>query len=312
MLLNAIKPSCRLSTLWNYLKFSKLEMATRHNHQPSITRPMSNTNINPMGSRTGTPDPAATINQQLPIPMTNSSHLSTMASTVDLHEKRVSQLPISSNLNKFETHLNSLLQSVSKYQPSAADAVALLESEQELNKSIDDIIVHQQSGLEIQSIQTQSDQLNTNCDQILKGLMECRKSLTSLQSLASVEKERKQMQENSISAEVLLQYAMKLAKFTRVPPTFDANQIGPNNFIWPAEDSLRRGMLAMASIQADKLTYQAEKDMEEIKTNGHSSDTEQNGSSRERRGSFGGSYGDSDDEGDADMIDLDLFDPDMP
>ena len=30
-------------------------------------------------------------------------------------------------------------------------------------------------------------------------------------------------------------------------------QIHPNNYVWPAEDSLRRGMLAQASLQAEEI-----------------------------------------------------------
>ena len=33
-------------------------------------------------------------------------------------------------------------------------------------------------------------------------------------------------------------------------------QIHPNNFIWPAEDSLRRGMLALSSLKPEELIKQ--------------------------------------------------------
>lgn len=286
-------------------------MATRLNPQTPIPRPVS---TNQIGSRVGTPDPT-TLNQ-LPTATAHITHLSTVASNADLHLKRVSQLPISQNLNKFDAHLNHLLHSVAKYQPCTTDAVVLLETEQELAKSIDDIITHQQTGLEIRSIESQSDQLDANCDKILKGLMECRKSLRSLQSVDSVKKERSQMQQKSISSDLLLQYAMKLAKFTRVPPTFDTNQIGPNNFIWPAEDSLRRGMLALASIKSDQLIGVPVKSKAEEKSNGQIEEKDEDNFNRERRGSFGASYGGGDDDDNAategvdDYFD-DLYDMDL-
>ena len=46
---------------------------------------------------------------------------------------------------------------------------------------------------------------------------------------------------------------MKLAKFSKAPATVVSQMIHPNNYIWPAEDALRRGMLAVASLKPDEL-----------------------------------------------------------
>ncbi|KAH3672351.1 hypothetical protein WICMUC_004323 [Wickerhamomyces mucosus] len=258
-----------------------------------ISRPVSSANI-VTSSRAATPD--------VVVPKS------------DVHLKRVANLPISKDLNDFEKTLNSFLTSVTKYNPSVKDAENLLKIEERLNESLNDIITHQQSGLEIDEMQEKSIKLDSDCSKVLHGLMECRKELSSLQSLEKVTEERNRMAENTIKADDLLQYAMKLAKFTSAPPTFDANSIGPNNFIWPGEDSLRRGVLALASLNPGKLTGE---DPNQINGNSVQNDgtdkirsESRQESSTQRRGSFG-NYGGDDGEDDNDVIeDLDLFDPD--
>jgi mediator of RNA polymerase II transcription subunit 4 len=227
--------------------------------------------------------------------------LSTPEVSISLHDKRVAQLPISKNLDAFEETLKSLLTSISRYAPSVSDAEQLLEIEGRLNGSLEDIIAHQRAGLEIDSLQQQSTTVDQNCREILKGLGECRRKLMALPSLERVQEEQQRMQKTQIKADELLAYAMKLAKFTTAPPTFDNVSIGPNNFIWPAEDSLRRGMLAIASLNEKALLGEGEPDKkkEEIK--------EEEAPAVNRRGSFG-SYGDTNGDDAGVIEDLDLFD----
>lgn len=235
-----------------------------------------------------------------------SSRLGTPEIPSNVHEKRVANLPISKNLKTLESTLNTLLESISRYAPDLKAAEELVKTQEALNVSVDEIIKHQESGLEIDGLEQQSSKLDQTTKDILKGLSECRQKLSALPSLDKALSEQRQMNENKIPADELLQYAMKLAKFTTAPPTFDSSAIGPNNFIWPAEDSLRRGMLAVASLNAAKLTGKeevSEEKKEEVEKAG--------ASPQQRRGSFNGSYGDADADGDADVLeDLDLFDPD--
>lgn len=251
-------------------------------------------------------------NSNLPRPVSSTNLYSRLGTPEipNIKEIRVANLPISKNLNAFEKSLSSLLSSISKYDPQASDAEDLLAIEKELERSVEDIITHQQSGLKIDSLETKSSKLDNNCKQVLLGLSECRNQLKALPNLQGVQEEERQMQKNKMPAEELLQYAMKLAKFTTAPPTFDSGSVGPNNFIWPAEDSLRKGMLAIASLNAAELTGAAplEKEAEDAKEE----DKNVTSSPRAtRRGSFGGSYGGDDNDGDNNVIeDLDLFDPD--
>ncbi|CCH41908.1 Mediator of RNA polymerase II transcription subunit 4 [Wickerhamomyces ciferrii] len=281
------------------LVISQFNTLTTNNQQfkrddpnQSMSKPISNLSSGPSStnlySRVGTPE----------IP--------------SIKEIRVANLPISKNLNSFEKSLSSLLTSISKYDPQSSDAEDLLGIEHELEKSVEDIISHQQSGLKINSLETKSSKIDSNCKQLLLGLNECRNQLKSLPNLEEVQQEQKSMQRNKIPADELLQYAMKLAKFTTAPPTFDSAAIGPNNFIWPAEDSLRRGMLAIASLNEAELTGKSPIKTQ-IQDESKLQDEILNGSSPQnvRRGSFGGSYGGDDNGGDDGVIEeLDLFDPD--
>ncbi|ODV75530.1 Med4p CYBJADRAFT_166258 [Cyberlindnera jadinii NRRL Y-1542] len=247
-----------------------------------MPRPVSSSNISAL--RLGTPEVSATV-----------------------RERRVAQLPISQNLDEFEVTLQSLLTSISRYSPSVSDAEKLLEIESRLTVSLDNIIAHQRAGLDIDSLEQQSSILDSNCREIIIGLSDCRKKLMALPSLERVQNEKKSMYDEQIKAEDLLSYAMKLAKFTTAPATFDSGAIGPNNFIWPAEDSLRRGMLAIASLNEDELLGIKP----DVSKDGENNKGEEDESTQNRRGSFGAYGGNDDGDDGANVIeDLDLFDMD--
>lgn len=246
--------------------------------------------------------------QQMSRPVSTANlsalRLGTPEVTQSVREKRVAQLPISKNLDEFETTLKSLLNSISRYSPSVSDAEKLVAIEQRLNVSLDQIIAHQRAGLEIDSLVHQSSSVDKSCREILLGLSDCRKKLMGLPSLGTVKKEQKRMQESQIRADELLAYAMKLAKFTTAPPTFDNGAIGPNNFIWPAEDSLRRGVLAIASLNEKALLG------EEAEAKEQADEIPEQQETTQRRGSFGAYGGEDGDDGAGAIEDLDLFDMD--
>lgn len=246
-----------------------------------------------------------------PVPSSNIlSRLGTPEVTNNVRERRVAQLPISKNLDAFEQTLSSLLTSISKYTPNVADAEKLVEINKEVTASLEDIIAHQRLGLDIDSLEAQSAKVDKNCGEILVGLADCRKKLAALPSLEKTLQEEKRMKETNINADELLTYAMKLAKFTTAPPTFDAGSIGPNNFIWPAEDMLRRGMLAISSLNSAKLLGEESEQKEEDGLIGDGVENGDDDDADARRGSFGGSYGGAQQGSEDDVLDLDLFDPD--
>lgn len=78
------------------------------------------------------------------------------------------------------------------------------------------------------------------------------------------EKKKEVFGDNPLKTDELLKYAARLAKFTTIPATSDLN-IGPNNYIWPAEDALRKGMLATAVRYRNELIAYKSDDIEEEK-----------------------------------------------
>lgn len=223
------------------------------------------------------------------------------------HDSKIANLPIIKNLDKFEKTFNSLLSSISTYNPNIKDAEELVIIDKELRDSLQDLVRHKQSGLELKSLESKSEQLNDNCKQILIGLSECRLKLSSLQSTDSVLEESENMQSNKIPASEVLQYAMKLAKFTTAPPT--STGLPPADFIWPSERALRSGMLAVVSLNVSKLIGAIDDDNDE--NDEIMNDNENNSSPKPvRRGSFI-SYGNNNNDAEDNVIDdLDLFDPD--
>ncbi|GMF03354.1 unnamed protein product [Ambrosiozyma monospora] len=113
----------------------------------------------------------------------------------------------------------------------------------------------------------ENTQLNENLRGILVTLNECRKELNELPKLPIEEEvtltqtdpsklaedeQSKANQANMKDIKQLLSYAMKLSKFSKIPRTFDGFLM-PNNFVWPGDDNMRRGVLAMASMMPDKI-----------------------------------------------------------
>lgn len=69
---------------------------------------------------------------------------------------------------------------------------------------------------------------------------------------------------NQIRIKDIINYSMRLAKFTKIPSFKEVPiPLHPNNFIWPAEDALRRGVLALSTNNEKKII------MEIIRENGY-------------------------------------------
>lgn len=238
--------------------------------------------------------------------------------------------------------MGKLVSSVDKFKPDLEVAQELIETDKKLFKALEEFPKYDKIDERLNDLEKQSQEVDKKTSKILEVLNSCHAQLNSLPALEQVLLERDTMlkQREKIYSGVLLDYAMKLAKFTRVPPTFDKGMVGPNNFIWPAEDAMRRGMLAMASLKSKELTRIPGQENEEHEESEENRENEENGeketkpetkstltenesetvAAREeipRRSSFEFTADDSHkkdqeeslDEGGMDL-DLDLFDPD--
>lgn len=183
---------------------------------------------------------------------TANSSLSHLPTTLD----KLRKVDLYQNLGEYEEALSMLTDSVDKYKPDISLARGLIRADYKLNNSLNAIAEYDQINSILQRLDKESESIREQTGNILRILNECHHDLDILPSLEQVEFEMNSIlsQRQKINSKTLLDYATKLSKFTKIPPTFDRGAIGPNNFVWPGDDALRRGMLAMASLHADELT----------------------------------------------------------
>lgn len=225
------------------------------------------------------------------------------------------------HLDRFETKLGELLASISRYAPDEECARELLELHGSLQEIVHNLGQYQEFSREMDETAARSARIDTHIETILRSLGELRGKLNRLPKLEDVASASKELK--TISSGVLLSYAMKLAKFTTAPSTIK----DPNDRIWPTDNALRRGMLAVYNMSAqaaaptDALTKPLTKGDGQAEgatgpAAGATGAAAGDGApgpppqgATHRRSSFGGSYG-GEQSNESEMIeDLDLFDP---
>ncbi|KAK6454423.1 mediator of RNA polymerase II transcription subunit 4 [Scheffersomyces xylosifermentans] len=291
---------------------SRLNQLPQHNYISSIpTTPNANyvsSSLNPIRN----------------LPVNSGSIKSKITTKAELD--KFEQLPIVKQVGAFETTLTQISSDISSFKDSQLHAKIekIIAINDDLKTKIDELARHKHLGEHIKELETESKDLDEKSKYILKELIAFRNELKALPRLPAAKKREGTRNGDSTSVvqiEDVLKYAMKLAKFTKAPAT-SANmpfQIHPNNYVWPAEDALRRGMLAASSLQPDVI-IQNELGTSNSESEEAKSTEETEGAAKEedlndniRRGSFG-EYGSSSgnkknqEEQTADL-NLDLFDP---
>lgn len=184
-------------------------------------------------------------------------------------------------LSVIEQRLQDLTNSIQKYEPNPDIAADIVQAVDCFNSELDKIqTLHEMRSNQIIRQNAENDRLNMNLRTVLTTLDECHQELARLPDLSvaqmkklhveSIEEAKKKLPEPDLkSVKKLLAYAMKLSKFSRIPQTFDGFLL-PNNFLWPGDDNMRRGMLAMASMYPDRIIEEENRDSDE--SNEHKSD----------------------------------------
>lgn len=170
-----------------------------------------------------------------------------------------STIGVLTKIDDFETALKELSFKVSTYStedlPSAVEN--LLHINDEILHEIDNLQEQQRLGARIETLSDASQSLRAKTKEILKGLIESRNRLRKLPKL--LRKNEQSTLEYTLDVDVeveeLLKYAQKLSKFTKAPNVSISLpfQVHPNNYVWPAEDALRRGMLALSSLKENEI-----------------------------------------------------------
>ncbi|KAG7720540.1 hypothetical protein KL929_001793 [Ogataea haglerorum] len=160
-------------------------------------------------------------------------------------------------VDAFEGHLKELTNSIQQYEPSVEVAAKLVATMDTINQELTQLErLHELKRSQVFEQSKENLRLNDGMRNMLTSLIECRKELNDLPRLSIHE----QLQLEDLEArkpkldavKELVAYAMKLAKFSKIPRTFDGFLL-PNNFIWPGDDNMRRGMLATASLMPEKI-----------------------------------------------------------
>ncbi|CUS22609.1 LAQU0S06e01926g1_1 [Lachancea quebecensis] len=192
---------------------------------------------------------------------TSMSHRNPGHDRSDSVENPLSKVQVYNDICEFEETLGKLVASVDRFNPDLELTRTLIEVDKRLYKSLECLPKYDEIDTRARALDEEHRHTDEKTVRILETLTECGSDLNALPMLEQVEFERETMlkQREKVFTDVLLDYAMKLAKFTHVPPTFDKGTVGPNNFVWPAEDAMRRGMLAIASLRASEDTNLQEK-----------------------------------------------------
>lgn len=157
------------------------------------------------------------------------------------------------DLTRYEEALGRLVESVDQFRPDLSCARELIEADRALGKSLDKFGQYDEVDKELQRLDRESERLNRHTARTLETLDECYRALSALPMLEQVKFEQRKVleQRGRVNSAVLLEYATKLSKFTKAPAGV---AVGPNNFVWPAEDALRRGQLAVAALHSEEIT----------------------------------------------------------
>lgn len=226
---------------------SRVGLSTRLNQLNGL-----NANQSRPTSRPATPSTYVTssLNPTRNLPVSLNDIRSKISTKEDF--EKFENLPITASLRDFESTFNELSQSLSSFKEDAIAGTVerLIDISDNISLELDVLKRHQVLGKEIDMLEAEHTKLDNESKHILKELIACRADLKKLPKLPA---KKEQKEPSEVSVQGLLNYAMKLAKFSKAPPTVMSQMIHPNNYVWPAEDALRRGMLAMASLKPDEL-----------------------------------------------------------
>lgn len=217
---------------------------------------LPNTNGSGAPSRPGTPGASyvtSSLNPTKNLPISQSDVHAKINSQQEL--EKFDLLAITQSLRQFESTFSKLSQSISTFQEDsiAQNVEGLIHICQAMSNELNVLKKHLELGKEIDGVLVTRSELDNHTRHLLKELISCRAELKRLPKLpAAHDRVDPTSGINEVSVPEVIDYSMKLAKFSKAPVTV-VSQIHPNNYIWPAEDALRRGMLAMASLKTDEL-----------------------------------------------------------
>ncbi|KAI3403461.2 MED4 [Candida oxycetoniae] len=170
------------------------------------------------------------------------------------------RLPIVQHLDEFRNLLDKLSEDISSFKEDTfySTIEEITKVNNTLEQDIADLSKHEQRKRAVKNLSSKNKNLDDRLKSNLKELLKYRNELKKLPTAPSYKEnytKKNSASNTQVTTKNILEYSMKLAKFTKAPAAMGNMpfQIHPNNYIWPAEDSLRRGVLAMSSLQGDEI-----------------------------------------------------------
>lgn len=169
--------------------------------------------------------------------------------------QKFEELPIVQDIRQFETTLAELSTAVSSFKDDEITPAVnkLIDINRNISAAVGELETHQKLLQQVTELKCENEQLDRDQKEKLRKLISIRSSLRLTPGPTSLSSSTSAQDLQGINIQTLLDFSMKLAKFSRAPATVQSQMVHPNNYIWPAEDALRRGMLAMASLKPDEL-----------------------------------------------------------
>lgn len=137
-------------------------------------------------------------------------------------------------LEQLEAEISALVDKISHYQPIEDCSKRIFQLDLDAVQAFEELRQHYDACKRLENLKLESSQLDKEINETLVGLSDCRKLLetTSIADDPS----------DPVAADVLLNYATKITRFTKRLP-------GGDVLPWPTEDQIRKGMLATVAVQ---------------------------------------------------------------
>ncbi|AWU78524.1 hypothetical protein CAS74_002655 [Pichia kudriavzevii] len=162
---------------------------------------------------------------------------------------------MSDPLSLFEKDMSALVQSLQRFEPDPSIASSIVHDSDLIADDIKQLKSITESYRNFDTSEREYDmKLTHGLKDALNILVECKRELDQLPKSPTTSggDATSTISEDDQDTKEILSYALKLAKFSKIPRTFDGFLL-PNNFIWPGDDNMRRGNLALASLMPEKI-----------------------------------------------------------
>lgn len=247
----------------------------------------------------------------------NRNATSRKSNTARNDAEDIEGIPVAEKIREFEDELNLLSYQVASFKED--DIYHSVDRLICINDSISNEVqrLEENQGLakKYNTLEKDGKDLDAKLKNLLQELVSCRGDLKKLPARPQRKDNLMTQETQAVDVREVLKYAMRLAKFTKRSPAvmYAPFFVHPNNYIWPAEDSLRKGMLALCSLK-EKEIIEAELGEELPKDENRHEDNDMNAPIGSPTMSGQPAYGENENkENDENKVnevfDLDLFDP---